>query len=454
MTNQIITFGCRLNTVESELIKQAVEKSGEENLIVFNSCAVTSAAERDLRIAIRKTHKENPTAKIVVTGCAAQIDPTKYAKMAEVGLVLGNQEKSESVNYSASKTDSKEEKLGREEINTNQNPEILHKDKIFKNSQNQLFDPALQEKIRVNDIMSIRDTAEHMILDFEGRSRAFVQIQNGCNHRCTFCIIPYGRGNSRSVGFGQIVEQIKQLVNNGYREIVLTGVDATDYGKDLIGGLTLSKMVKRLLKLVPELPRLRLSSVDVAEIDDEMIDIIKTEKRFMPYLHISLQSGDDIILKRMKRRHSRQQVLDFCKKVREIRPEVTFGSDIIAGFPTESDEMFSNSLNLILEAGLIFNHIFPYSIREGTPAAKMPQIDGKLKKDRAKQLRDATAKELDKFLKTMIGTTQNILLENNNIGRCENFIQVQLDKIPEGVNIGEIFTRKIIGAENGKLISC
>ncbi len=451
-TNQVITFGCRLNAFESELIKQAVEKSGQEDLIVFNSCAVTSEAERQLRQAIRKAAKENPQAKIVVTGCAAQIDPSKYAAMPEVDLVLGNQEKSESHNYGS--VVSRESLVVSQKENINQNLEVIHKDKLFKEAiKSSFFDPEMQEKIRVNDIMSIKDTAEHLVLDFEGKSRAFVQIQNGCNHRCTFCIIPYGRGNNRSVGFGQIVDQIKQLVDNGYKEVVLTGVDISDYGKDLLGDLTLSKMIKRLLKLVPELPRLRLSSIDVAEIDDGLLDIIKNEERFMPYLHISLQSGDDTILKRMKRRHNRGQVLDFCDKVRKMRKDVAFGSDIIAGFPTETDEMFLNSLNLISEAGLVFNHIFPYSIREGTPAAKMPQVNGVVKKQRAKLLRDATGKELDKYLSMMVGSAQKILLENGNIGRLENFMQTQLSQIPQGINVGDIFEAKIIGKENGKLIA-
>ena len=450
-TNLVITFGCRLNSFESELIKQAVEKSGQEDLIVFNSCAVTSQAERQLRQAIRKAAKENPNAKIVITGCAAQIDPNKYAQMPEVDLVLGNQEKSESKSYNLSNSASHQNSS--ESENINQNPEILHKDRLFKESlKTSFFDPALQEKILVNDIMSVRETAEHMVLDFEGRSRAFVQIQNGCNHRCTFCIIPYGRGNNRSVGFGQIVDQIKQLVDKGYQEVVLTGVDISDYGKDLLGDLTLSKMIKRLLKLVPELPRLRLSSIDVAEIDDELLDIIKNEERFTPYLHISLQSGDDTILKRMKRRHNRGQVLDFCDKVRKLRKDVAFGSDIIAGFPTESDEMFLNSLNLISEAGLVFNHIFPYSIREGTPAAKMPQVAGLIKKQRAKLLREATQWELDRFLSTMVGSTQKVLLESGNIGRCENFVRVKLLQ-NISMNIGEIFEVQIIGKENGQLVA-
>ena len=449
MTNQVITFGCRLNAFESELIKQAIEDSKQENLIVFNSCAVTSEAERQLRQAIRKTAKENPDAKIVITGCAAQINPQKYAKMTEVDLVLGNIEKSESKSYNSniSKLSSNTSKP-----NTNLDLEIIHKDKLFKESLNSFFDVKAQEKILVNDIMSISETAEHLVLDFEGKSRAFVQIQNGCDHRCTFCIIPYGRGNSRSVGFGQIVEQIKQLVDSGFREVVLTGVDITDYGKDLLGDLTLSKMIKRLLKLVPELPRLRLSSIDVAEVDDDLFDIIKNEERFMPYFHISLQSGDDKILKRMKRRHTRRQVLDFCDKVRIFRKDVAFGSDIIAGFPTESDEMFLNSLNLISEAGLVFNHIFPYSIREGTPAAKMPQVNGLVKKQRAKQLREATTKELNKFLATMVGSSQKVLLENGNIGRCENFVQIQLLEVPNYAKVGDIFEVKISHKNDNNLI--
>ena len=274
--------------------------------------------------------------------------------------------------------------------------------------------------------MSLEETAPHLISHFEDKSRAFLQIQNGCNHRCTFCIIPYGRGNSRSVPFGDIVTQAKILVKNGYNEIVLTGVDITDYGKDLLSDLTLFSMIKRLLKLVPNLPRLRLSSIDVAEIDEDFYDLMANEPRFMPYLHISLQAGDDLILKRMKRRHKRQDVIDFCQKVRKLRKNVTFGSDIIAGFPTEDDKMFKNSLNLIKEAGLIFNHIFPFSPREGTPAAKMPQIPLNIRKKRAKILREATEIEYQKFIKNMVVTKQKIIIEDKNFGRCENFIKVKL----------------------------
>jgi threonylcarbamoyladenosine tRNA methylthiotransferase MtaB len=362
--------------------------------------------------------------------------------MPEVSMVLGNNEKSESSNYLEQKTAKNNKVL---KSNINRNPDIAHKDKLFleNSAKNTFFDPNLSEKILVNDIMSISQTASHMVSGFESRSRAFVQIQNGCNHRCTFCIIPYGRGNNRSVAFGQIVQQIQELVDSGYNEVVLTGVDITDYGKDLVGGLTLSKMIKRLLKLVPNLPRLRLSSIDVAEIDSDLLDIIANEERFMPYFHVSLQSGDDIILKRMKRRHNRKQVLDFCKQVRSLRNNVAFGSDIIAGFPTETDEMFKNSLNLIHEAGLVFNHIFPYSIRQGTPAAKMPQVQGGVKKERARKLREAGLIELSKFSESQIGVKQKILLEGSNVGRCENFMSVNLKTIPKDVKVGDIFEIKI-----------
>ena len=325
--NKVVNFGCRLNLVESEIIKNLIQKSEQKNLIILNSCAVTNEAERKLKQSIRSNFKKNPQAKIIVTGCAAQIDPAKYSKMPEVTLVIGNNEKLKKESYQNLDLN---KKISGENINKDQN--ILHQDKIF--FQNQKQNDAIPEKILVNNIMSVKDTANHLISHFEDKSRAFLQIQNGCNHRCTFCIIPYGRGNSRSVTFGEIVNQARLLVKNGYNEIVLTGVDITDYGKDLISDLSLFSMIKRLLKLVPELPRIRLYSIDVAEIDDDFYDLIANEARFMPYLHISLQAVDDMILKRMKRRHKRQDVLDFCQKVRSLRKNVTFGSDIIAGFPT------------------------------------------------------------------------------------------------------------------------
>ena len=428
--NKVVNFGCRLNLVESEIIKNLIQKSEQKNLIILNSCAVTNEAERKLKQSIRSNFKKNQQAKIIVTGCAAQIDPAKYSKMPEVTLVIGNNEKLKKESYQ--NLDLKK-KISGENINKDQN--ILHQDKIF--FQNQKQNDAIPEKILVNNIMSVKDTANHLISHFEDKSRAFLQIQNGCNHRCTFCIIPYGRGNSRSVPFGEIVNQARLLVKNGYNEIVLTGVDITDYGKDLISDLSLFSMIKRLLKLVPELPRLRLSSIDVAEIDDDFYDLIANEARFMPYLHISLQAGDDMILKRMKRRHKRQDVLDFCQKVRSLRKNVTFGSDIIAGFPTETKEMFENSLSLITEAGLIFNHIFPFSPKDGTPAAKMLQLPLKIRKERAEKLRKATEISHQIFADKMLGTKQKVIIEDNNFGRCENFIKVKLPK-DHGYKKGEI----------------
>jgi len=432
--NKIITFGCRLNAYESEAIKEALKKSDQKNLIVFNSCAVTTEAERDLRSAVRRARRENPQAKIIVTGCAAQIDPQKYAKMEEVDLVLGNAEKSDPKSYQES---AQNVALFSEEKAINS-----HQDRIFfetKKSSQIFLNEFETAKIKVNDIMSVRDTAPQLVSYFEDRTRAFLEIQNGCNHRCTFCVIPFGRGNSRSVAFGEIVAQVKKMVAAGHKEVVFTGVDISGYGEDLAVPITLSQMIKRLLKLVPELPRLRLSSIDVAEIDDEFFEILKTEPRFMPYLHLSVQSGDDVILKRMKRRHNRQQVLDFCAKARQIRPEITFGADIIAGFPTENDEMFENSRNLIKEAGIIFTHIFPYSKREGTPAAKMPQVNGNIIKQRAKMLREAGTAELQKFLNQQIGKNLKIIVEKNGVGKTENFLDV---KILDGENL-----------ESGKLVS-
>ena len=448
-TNQVVTFGCRLNSFESEAIKEALKKTDQKNLIVFNSCAVTSQAERDLRVALRKARKNNPEAKIVVTGCAAQIDPQKYAKMAEVDLVLGNVEKSNPASYAENFSNSDpQEKI------TNSNSDIAHKDRIFFDSKKAAANFLTVEetsKIKVNDIMSVRETAPQLVSYFENQTRAFLEIQNGCNHRCTFCIIPFGRGNSRSVAFGEIVTQVKKMVALGHKEVVLTGVDISGYGEDLAAPITLMQMIKRLLKLVPEMPRLRLSSIDVAEIDEDFFEILRTEPRFMPYLHLSVQSGDDVILKRMKRRHNRQQVLDFCARARKIRPEITFGCDIIAGFPTETDEMFENSRRLISEAGIIFTHIFPYSKREGTPADKMPQLDGKIIKARAKILREMGEKELQKFLQNQIGKTLSVLVEKGGIGKSENFLDVKISDA-ENLKSGEIVQVKILKVEDGLLI--
>jgi threonylcarbamoyladenosine tRNA methylthiotransferase MtaB len=393
MNDNVITFGCRLNIYESEVIKKALESSGINNVIVFNTCSVTKEAERQAQQAIRKAKREHPHKRIFVTGCAAQINPQKYAAMKEVELVLGNEEKLLPESY-------------------------LH---------------SAESKILVNDIMSVKETANHLVSSFDGKSRAFIQIQNGCNHRCTFCIIPFGRGNSRSVPIGIIVEQVKLLTSQGYNEIVLTGVDISDYGLDLPGKPSLGQMIKRLLNLVPELKRLRLSSIDVAEIDSELMELIKHEKRIMPHLHISLQAGDNMILKRMKRRHNREQVIRFCEEIRKVRPEAAFGADMIAGFPTETEEMFKNSLDLVKEAKLQYLHVFPYSEREGTPAAKMPQVDKPIRKQRAKLLREEGELQHSIFAKNNIGKKTQIIIENDNIGRTENFLKVELNKkLPAG----------------------
>ncbi|MBM3590114.1 MAG: tRNA (N(6)-L-threonylcarbamoyladenosine(37)-C(2))-methylthiotransferase MtaB [Alphaproteobacteria bacterium] len=460
--NQVITFGCRLNAFESEAIKKALELSGEKNLIVFNSCAVTAEAEKELRAKIRLERKKNPQAKIVVTGCASQIDPQKYAQMNEVDLVIGNAQKSSVDSYKLNDEqiiDKKNQpiqnsKTSIDDDKSNNSNESHHSDKKFnefKSTQNYFLKPQEHAKIKVNDIMSVRDTSPHLVSYFENQTRAFLEIQNGCNHRCTFCIIPYGRGNSRSVPLGEIVEQTNKMANAGHREIVLTGVDISDYGKDLPSSLTLSQMIRRVLKMTPSLDRLRLSSVDVAEIDNEFFEILRNEPRLMPYLHLSVQSGDDMILKRMKRRHDRNQVIDFCLKARQIRPEITFGADIIAGFPTEDESMFQNSLSLISKADLIFTHIFPYSARQGTPAYKMPQLDKKIIKERAKILREAGENQLNKYLLKQIGKNFKVLIEKNNRGKTENFLDVEIqDSSNQKIIDNTIYDCRIIATKAHK----
>lgn len=385
----VVNFGCRLNIYEGEVIKKQAQEAGLESAIIFNSCAVTSEAERQVRQAIRRARKEHPDAKIIVTGCSAQAHPDMYTAMGEVDKVLGNQEKLEKSGY--------------------------------------LFAMENSQKALVNDIMSVKDTASHMVTSFDGHTRAFVQVQNGCNHRCTFCIIPFGRGNSRSVPMGEIVKEVRALVDSGFKEVVLTGVDISDYGADLPGTPTLGQMARRLLALVPELPRLRLSSIDAVEVDDDLYELLANEPRLMPHLHISLQAGDDMILKRMKRRHSRQDILDFCEKVRKLRPDVVFGADIIAGFPTETDEMFANTLALVDEVGLTYLHVFPYSARSGTPAAKMPQVPKDIRKARAAQLREAGSRQLASFLQSQIHKQVQVIIEHNEC-RTEHFAPIVLDK--------------------------
>ncbi|WP_106873864.1 tRNA (N(6)-L-threonylcarbamoyladenosine(37)-C(2))-methylthiotransferase MtaB [Candidatus Phycorickettsia trachydisci] len=401
---EVVTFGCRLNTYESQVIKQNAANEKLKNVIVFNTCAVTAEATRQAKQAIRKARKNNPDSKIIVTGCAVQYSPEEFTDMPEIDQVLGNEEKLNPASY-------------------------------------RLDAP----KILINDIMSVRNTAEHMITAYHEQTRAFLQIQNGCNHRCTFCMIPLARGNSRSVPIGQISSNIAYLIAKGYQEVVFTGVDITEYGSDLPGTPTIAQMIKRILNLNPQLKRLRLSSIDVAEIDDELFELMAYEPRLMPHYHISLQAGDNMILKRMKRRHTREQVVDFCHRLREIRGNVSYGADIIAGFPTETDEMFNNTKNLISEAGLQFLHIFPYSERSGTPAARMPQVEKNLRKMRAKILRDEGKKELSKFLNKHVGSKAIVLTEDGSIGHTDNFIKVKLSSEKPSNILLEVDLSKVEG---------
>ncbi|HSX74626.1 MAG TPA: tRNA (N(6)-L-threonylcarbamoyladenosine(37)-C(2))-methylthiotransferase MtaB [Shinella sp.] len=386
----VITFGCRLNTYESEVMRAEAEKAGLNNAVLVNTCAVTGEAVRQARQAIRRARRDNPHARIIVTGCAAQTEKHTFADMPEVDAVLGNEEKLKSASYRSL-------------------PD---------------FGVSAEEKLRVNDIMSVRETAPQMVRLIDGHVRAFVQVQNGCDHRCTFCIIPYGRGNSRSVPMGAVVDQARKLTEGGYCEIVLTGVDATSYGADLPGRPSLGYLAKVLLRQVPEIRRLRLSSIDSIEADDHLWDLIAGEPRFMPHLHLSLQHGDDLILKRMKRRHSSADARAFCTRVRDLRPEASFGADMIAGFPTETEEMFANAARLAEDCGIAHLHVFPYSPRSGTPAARMPQLDRALVKDRAGRLR-ATGKRLaEAHLASMVGKREMILVENNGLAHTENFTLV------------------------------
>jgi threonylcarbamoyladenosine tRNA methylthiotransferase MtaB len=406
--DEVITFGCRLNHYESQIIKDNIKAANLKNVVVINTCTVTAEAQKQAKQQIRKIKRDNPDIRIIVTGCAAQNDPETFGKMEEVDRVLGNQEKLDFKNY-----------------------------KIDADS-----------RVLVNDIMSIKETANHLITNFEGKTRAFIQIQNGCDHRCTFCIIPFGRGNSRSTPIGVISNQIEILLNGGYKEIVLTGVDVTDYGKDLPGSPTLAQLIRRLLSIHKNLSRLRLSSIDVAEIDEDLFNLMAKEERLMPHFHISLQAGDDMILKRMKRRHNRTQVIDFCKKLRELRSDVAFGADIIAGFPTETDEMFENTKNLVLEADLQYLHVFPYSKREGTPASKMPQVEKQIIKQRAAQLRQIGEAQIKKFMKKFDGSYHNVLVESSSVGHATNFIPVKC----EGINAveGSIIKMKLVYNNSSK----
>lgn len=391
------TLGCRLNAYESEAMREMVDAAGLSDAVIVNTCAVTAEAVRKSQKEIRRLRRDNPTAKLIVTGCAAQTEPERFANMAEVDLVLGNTEKMA--------------------------PDTWKRAADFLGET---------ERVQVDDIMSVTETAGHLIDGF-GRHRAYVQVQNGCDHRCTFCIIPFGRGNSRSVPAGVVVDQIKRLVDRGFNEVVLTGVDLTSWGADLPATPKLGDLVRRILKLVPDLSRLRISSIDSIEVDPALMEAIATEPRLMPHLHLSLQSGDDMILKRMKRRHLRDDAIAFCTEAKSLRPEMTFGADIIAGFPTETDAMFENSLKLVADCDLTWLHVFPYSIRPGTPAARMPQVDGRIIKDRAARLRAAGSVAAQKHLCAQIGKTLKILVETPDVGRTEQFAEVRFaEPRPEG----------------------
>jgi threonylcarbamoyladenosine tRNA methylthiotransferase MtaB len=395
---EIVTFGCRLNAFESEVILREAESAGLSDTIVINSCAVTNEAVAQARQSIRRLKRERPDARIVVTGCAAQTQAKMFAGMTEVDRVLGNDEKMRGEAWRETRA-------------------------AFDSG----FGIAETEKIAVSDIMQVKEMAPHLLEGFQrGLPRVFVQVQNGCDHRCTFCIIPYGRGNSRSVPMGAVVDQVRALVERGRAEIVLTGVDLTSYGADLPGAPKLGMLTKQILRHVPELKRLRISSIDSIEADRDLLDVIADDARLMPHLHLSLQSGDDMILKRMKRRHLRDDAIAFCDQVRRLRPDIALGADIIAGFPTETEAMFARSVGLVEECGLTFLHVFPYSPRPGTPAARMPQVAGGAIKERAKRLRLAGEAALRKRLAAEIGTTREVLIESAAQGRTEHFIPVAI----------------------------
>ncbi len=410
------TLGCRLNAYETEAMKELAASAGLGQAVVVNTCAVTAEAVRKAKQEIRKLARENPGAAVIVTGCAAQTEPETFAAMPEVTRVIGTTEKMQAATWAAMAS-----------------PDLI----------------GTTERVQVDDIMSVRETAGHLIDGF-GRHRAYVQVQNGCDHRCTFCIIPFGRGNSRSVPAGVVVDQIKRLVDRGFAEVVLTGVDLTSWGADLPAQPRLGELVMRILRLVPDLARLRISSIDSIEADDALMGAIATEPRLMPHLHLSLQAGDDMILKRMKRRHLRDDAIKFCEDARALRPDIVFGADIIAGFPTETDAMFENSLRLIDDCGLTFLHVFPYSARKGTPAAKMPPVRGPVIKARAAQLRAAGNTALQRHLAAQIGQTHSVLMESPRMGRTGQFTEVDFaaDQ-PEG----QIVTARIIGASATRLIA-
>jgi threonylcarbamoyladenosine tRNA methylthiotransferase MtaB len=417
---QFTTLGCRLNAYETEAMKELSKDAGLENAVIVNTCAVTAEAVRKARQEIRKLRRENPEAHIIVTGCAAQTEPETFAKMDEVDRVIGNTEKMQAATWA--------------DMAQQQGPDFIGQ----------------TEKVQVDDIMSVTETAGHLIDGFGTRSRAYVQVQNGCDHRCTFCIIPYGRGNSRSVPAGVVVDQIKRLVDKGYNEVVLTGVDLTSWGADLPAEPKLGDLVMRILRLVPDLPRLRISSIDSIEVDENLMMAIATEPRLMPHLHLSLQHGDNMILKRMARRHLREDAIQFATEARKLRPDMTFGADIIAGFPTETEGQFENSLKLVEDCNLTWLHVFPYSKREGTPAARIPnQVNGTVIKERAARLRAVGEKQVAQHLAEQVGKPHRILMENAHMGRTQQFTEVHFEAAqPEG----QIVSATISGVRGTQLL--
>ncbi|MDP2495717.1 tRNA (N(6)-L-threonylcarbamoyladenosine(37)-C(2))-methylthiotransferase MtaB [Shimia thalassica] len=417
---QFTTLGCRLNAYETEAMKELSKDAGLENAVIVNTCAVTAEAVRKARQEIRKLRRENPEAHIIVTGCAAQTEPKTFAKMDEVDRVIGNTEKMQAATWA--------------DMAQQQGPDFIGQ----------------TEKVQVDDIMSVTETAGHLIDGFGTRSRAYVQVQNGCDHRCTFCIIPYGRGNSRSVPAGVVVDQIRRLVDKGYNEVVLTGVDLTSWGADLPAEPKLGDLVMRILRLVPDLPRLRISSIDSIEVDENLMMAIATEPRLMPHLHLSLQHGDNMILKRMARRHLREDAIQFATEARKLRPDMTFGADIIAGFPTETEGQFENSLKLVEDCNLTWLHVFPYSKREGTPAARIPnQVNGTVIKERAARLRAVGEKQVAQHLAEQVGKPHRILMENAHMGRTEQFTEVHFEAAqPEG----QIVSATISGVRGTQLL--
>jgi threonylcarbamoyladenosine tRNA methylthiotransferase MtaB len=408
---RIITLGCRLNAYESDVVRRHAEDAGLDDAIIVNTCAVTAEAVRQATKTIRRLRRENPSSRIIVTGCAAQIEPERFAALGEVDHVIGNAEKMRPETFAGLST-------------------------------------AGSERVQVDDIMSVRETAGHLIDGFGSRTRAYVQVQNGCDHRCTFCIIPFGRGPSRSVPAGEVVAHVRRVVASGCREVVLTGVDITSYGADLPGTPPLGALVRQILKLVPELERLRLSSIDQVEADEQLMRAIAEEERLMPHLHLSMQAGDDMVLKRMKRRHTRAGAVKFCKDVLRMRPDTVFGADLIAGFPTESDAMFANSLSIIDDCNLTYLHVFPFSPRAGTPAARMPQVERRIVKERAARLRDKGAGTLSRFLDRHANSEVQLLVEKGCVGRTPQFAEM---RVPAAIPAGALVRARISGHDGQRL---